>query len=324
MTTPSELDSPILQPFPNFHSATSAVLKFLQSHLGFDLCMVTRVKGSQWIVVNVEDRRYGIKAGAVFPWTDTLCYPMVMGQGGNITPDVSAVAAYAKAPLSQQFNIGAYVSLPLFHSDGSLFGTLCAFHPEVKPLGMDAQKSLLKLLVQLLVSQLDSDLKLLQQKRQMERAQAERWCDELTGLYNRQAWDHFLTVEDSRCHRYGRDACVVSLKFDLAAAEATQGASSGEPWMTAIAHLLRSLLREEDVLARVEANQIAIIAVETQPERLLRLVNRLQSELSVTAFPIALGSAVREPSASLTAAWHQAQATMAEISGGTRQSSYAA
>lgn len=306
MTT-SEPTSLLLHPFHNFHAATGAVLKFLQGHLGFDLCMVTRVKDEQWIVVNVEDQRYGMKAGAVYPWKNTLCYSMVMGQGGNITPDVSKVEAYSQAPLTEQFNIAAYISMPLFHGDGTLFGTLCAFHSEAKPASMEAQQPLLKVLVQLLVSLLDSDLKLLQQKRQVERSQAECWRDELTGLYNRQAWNHFLSVEDSRCHRYGRDACLLNLQLDLGAADSTFGASPAENWVKAIAQLLSAILREEDIIARVAENQVGIIAVETQPERLVRLVNRIQAELKLAAFPLALGSAVRDPSTTLESAWHQAQ-----------------
>lgn len=306
MTT-SDPTSLLLQPFHNFHAATGAVLKFLQGHLGFDLCMVARVKDGQWIVVNVEDQRYGMKAGAVFPWENTLCYAMVTGQGANIAPDVSTVEAYAKAPLSEQFNIAAYISMPLFHSDGTLFGTLCAFNSEAKPASMEAQQPLLKVLVQLLVSLLESDLKLLQQKRQVERSQTESWRDELTGLYNLRAWNHFLSVEDSRCHRYGRDACLISLQLDLDAAAATYGASPAEPWIKAIAQLLKSVLREEDIIARIGENQVAIIAVETEPERLGRLVNRIQAELKLTAFPIAIGSAVRDPSATLESAWHHAQ-----------------
>lgn len=304
--TSSEPTSLLLQPFHNFHAATNAVVKFLQGHLGFDLCMVTRVKDEKWIVLNVEDQRYGMKAGAVFPWKETLCYSMVTGQGGNITPDVDAVPAYANAPLAQQFNIGAYLSMPLFHGDGTLFGTLCAFHPEAKPASMKAQQPLLQLMVQLLASLLDSDLKLLRQKRQVERSQAETWRDDLTGLYNKQAWRHFLAIEDSRCHRYGRDAGVVSLALELKA-----GPEAPNPeWVKAVASLLRSLLREEDIMARVSEHEIAIIAVETAPERLERLVERIKTELRTTAITIAYGSAVRDPSASLEEAWHHAQTNL--------------
>lgn len=305
--TPSEPGSLLLQPFPNFHSAASAALKFLQDHLGFDLCMVTRVKDNQWIAVNVEDRRYGIKPGAVFPWQDTLCYSMVTGHPGQqIIPEVSAVAAYAQAPLTQQFNIAAYISLPLFHSDGSLFGTLCAFHPEAKPSSIKAQQPLLRLLVQLLVSLLDSDLKLLQQKRQLDRNQAQAWQDKLTGLYKKPAWLHFITIEDSRCHRYGREAGVISLEIH----GETSQASQAQEWFQSMAQVLRTVLREEDIMARVNEREIAIIAVETGPEPLERLLERIKSELRLTAFSIAYGAAVRLPSSSLTEAWHTAQGNL--------------
>ena len=308
--TSSESTSFLLQPFPNFYTATSTVLKFLQSYLGFDLCMVTHVKGQQWVVLDVEDRHYGIESGRVLPWSESLCCQILAERSTSVVPDISAIAQYADNPFCQKFNIGAYISLPLRHSNGELFGTLCAFHPTTKPASIAAQRPLLNVIVQLLVSLLESDLKLMEQKRKGERSQLSSWQDPLTGLYNRDAWLHFLNVEDGRCKRYGREASIITLEFELTLINQAEGKAKVDQWIKQMSQLLKDVLREQDIIARVSGNEIAIIALETEAERLGGLIERLQVLIGESHFNVALGCAIHTPGAELSDSWHRAQTSM--------------
>jgi diguanylate cyclase len=311
MTTTATTPGAVLcQPFSSFQAAATAALVTLQRQLDFDLVMVTRKKAAHWVILNAQDRRYGIAPGGLYPWDDSLCAAMAQGQAPQIAPDISVIAPYAQSGLAQKFNIGAYFGLPLHHSDGSLFGTLCGFHPEAKTAALFQHQPQLRLLAQLLVSQLDSELKLIQIRRQVERAEATSWRDNLTGLYNRQAWTHFLTMEDSRCQRYSHEACIITLELDLQAINQTSGRASGDRWLRRVADLLRELLREQDIIARVSGNEIAILAVETEAERLGRLVERIRTQLNPEAFEITLGCAVRDPAQGLLQAWRTAETAM--------------
>ena len=119
--------------FGSFHEAANAVLRHLHEALGFDLWMVTRREGDDWIVLHAADQGYGVKQGDVFRWMDSFCSRMVRGEGPRIAPRSQEIPVYAAAPIGQQVDIGAYVGVPLDWHDGRLFGTLCAIHPQPQP-----------------------------------------------------------------------------------------------------------------------------------------------------------------------------------------------
>ena len=54
----------------DFESAGRSILEFLHKRFGFDLWMVTRTDGDNWIVLQTEDHGYGVKPGTVFRWAD--------------------------------------------------------------------------------------------------------------------------------------------------------------------------------------------------------------------------------------------------------------
>ncbi|MFW6316428.1 MAG: sensor domain-containing diguanylate cyclase, partial [Cyanobacteriota bacterium] len=49
-----------ISPFSDFESAARSVLSFLRQRLDFDLWMVTRAEGNDWIMLQVEDHGYGV------------------------------------------------------------------------------------------------------------------------------------------------------------------------------------------------------------------------------------------------------------------------
>jgi len=171
----------------DFTSATQAVLRFLRQQFGFDLWMLTRTEGNDWIVLAAEDRHYGVQPGAVFRWSDSFCSRMVQGLGPRITPRVAAVPAYTEAPIAQALPIGAYVGIPLNRKDGSLFGTLCAIDPKPQPENIAEKQEMVELLADLLNSLLNAELTATEATRRAERAEVEATRDGLTSLYNRAA-----------------------------------------------------------------------------------------------------------------------------------------
>ncbi len=118
--------------FRSFQEAGQAVLKFLHSRFGFNLWMITRVEGKDWIVLQSEDHGYDVQPGQVFQWADSFCFHMIAGKGPKIAPRSEDIPLYATAPINQQVSIKSYIGQPLIHEDGSLFGTLCAIDPQIK------------------------------------------------------------------------------------------------------------------------------------------------------------------------------------------------
>ena len=52
--------------FKNFEEAGQTVLKFLSQKFGFNLWMITRTEGDNWIVLQCEDKGYNVSPGQVF------------------------------------------------------------------------------------------------------------------------------------------------------------------------------------------------------------------------------------------------------------------
>jgi hypothetical protein len=50
----------------NFGSVAHAVLSLLSNRFGFDLWMVTRIEGENWIVLQAKDKGYGVKESSFF------------------------------------------------------------------------------------------------------------------------------------------------------------------------------------------------------------------------------------------------------------------
>lgn len=281
---------------PDFTAASQSVLKFLHERLGFDLWMVTRAEDKDWIVLQTEDHGYGIQPPVVFRWADSFCSRMVEGQGPRVAPRSSEVSSYASAPLASQLPVEAYIGVPLRNPDGSLFGTLCAIDPKPQPEGIANELPLVELLAEMLSSVLTAELRAIENQRRTERALREAEIDLLTNIHNRRGLDRLLAVEEKRCARYGRGACVIVVDLDgLKEMNDTQGHAAGDELIRRAAATLRSAAREQDIVARAGGDEFIVVGLECDEAEVRNLVKRLQRNLHQAGIAASLGFALREP-----------------------------
>jgi diguanylate cyclase len=209
-------------PFVDFNSASKAVLAFLHDNFGFDLWMVTRTDGDDWIVLQAKDNGYGVSSGDVFRWADSFCSQMVQGLGPCIAPKSRLIPAYAAAPIGRQVDIAAYIGFPLKDADGGLFGTLCAIDPVEKNESLQDAFPLLNLLGGLLSGYLATELKLTSQNRAQGFLELRHTStDPLTKSFNREGWECLAKAEEVRCRAYGYPAHVIAVELDPSANEST-------------------------------------------------------------------------------------------------------
>jgi len=295
----------------NFETAAQAVLAYLQALVGFDLWMVTRTEGNDWIVLQASDRGYGIQEGDMFTWADSFCSRMIQGQGPRIAPCASSIPIYANAPITQQFVIGAYIGVPLLYSDGSLFGTLCAIDPHPQSEDIQQHLPLVELLAQLLSSILHAELATAEQIRYAERLQTEAMRDALTGLYNRRGWNDLLNSEEQRCQRYGDPATVMVIDLDdLKMANDTLGHGVGDTLIQRAAQAMKRAVRSRDIIARVGGDEFAVLCVDCPLAMGTQLKHRLQFHLEAAQVKASIGIAGRRPSSGLHQAWTEADQAM--------------
>ena len=295
----------------DFAAASKATMQFLRQRLGFKLWMVTRTDGKDWIVLFADDHGYGVKAGQVYSWAETLCSRMIEGQGPHIAPDVAKEPGYAQAPITDKITVGAYVGVPLRRADGTLFGTLCAIDPEPQPERIREDKDMVVLMGELLGGLLEAELAGTEAVRKAERQDVDITRDELTGLYNRRGWDMLMVREEERCRRYGHPACVVSIDLDdLKFYNDTQGYASGDALLIRCSKALKEVTRGSDVVARMGGDEFAMLMVECDYFDAQAMLLRVQETLAGYDVGASLGMAMRKPGIDLEEALAIADAEM--------------
>lgn len=306
-------------PFANFEDMAHATLSFLRQHTGFDLWMITRRQGNDWIILQVDEEGYGVTEGSVFCWADSYCAQMICGRGPQVAADATQVAAYVDAAISDEFTIGAYIGAPLEREDGSLFGTLCAINGT--PVGDEVvhHLELVKVLARLLSTLLENDIKFASQARLTERFQQESLTDSLTGLRNRRGWEEILEAEEARSRRHGSPACVIAIDLDdLKAINDQQGHPAGDDLLRRTARVLRSALPEQDIAARIGGDEFTVLGIECDSNRAASLYERLQEVLLVNGINASVGLALRDPRHGLVEAWHEADRAVYAVKQGRR------
>ncbi|OTG94380.1 sensor domain-containing diguanylate cyclase [Acinetobacter sp. ANC 4973] len=282
--------------FKNFEEAGQAVLKFLYQKFGFNLWMITRTEGDDWIVLQSEDNGYNVQPGQVFRWADSFCSHMVQGKAPKIAPRSEDIPLYVNAPIAKQVEIKAYIGQPLTKEDGSLFGTLCAIDPKPQSEAIIKEAGLIDLLGQMLSYILQGELREVEQIRQRERFKEEALNDSLTGLFNRRAWDKLVNLEEERCKRYGHPTAILMIDLNnLKTVNDSLGHTAGDELIQKAATALKGCVRSNDIVARLGGDEFAILSIENNQINAESLVNRVLQAFAEANISAAIGLAMRNP-----------------------------
>ena len=299
--------------FKNFEEAGQAVLKFLYQKFGFNLWMITRTEGDDWIVLQSEDNGYNIQPGQVFRWADSFCSHMVQGKAPRIAPRSEDVQLYVNAPIGKQVEIKAYIGQPLTKEDGSLFGTLCAIDPQPQSEAIMKEAGLIDLLGQMLSYILQGELREVEQIRQRERFKEEALSDSLTGLFNRRAWDELISLEEERCKRYGHPTAILMIDLNnLKTINDSLGHNAGDELIQKTATTLKGCVRSNDIVARLGGDEFAILSIENNQVNAKNLVDRVIQAFAEANISVAIGLAMRNPLSGLLSALQEADEKMYE------------
>ncbi len=311
--TLSSSDAEEFQPFMDFRNACKQVLRVLRSRYPLNLWMVAVTEGDEWVVLALDSEGYDVQEGDVFPWESTYCYRMTRGLGPYIAPDVLTVPAYANVEISNMLKIGAYIGYPLMYGDGSLFGTLCALHPEPIDESIKQEHDIIHVQTRLLSTIITVELHENLLSDNLKREQRLSQIDALTGIYNRRGWDNFIRVEEQRCRRYNMSASIIIIDLDkLKLINDTNGHSSGDELLCRTAKCLTGVVRPFDVACRIGGDEFAVLVIEATEEMTTNLVKRLRVALEQENIDASLGWASREEDQSLVDVMVEADKNMYE------------
>jgi diguanylate cyclase (GGDEF)-like protein len=141
--------------------------------------------------------------------------------------------------------------------------------------------------------------------------------DALTGLPNRLGWDETITRGDAARARSPVTASVVALDVDgLTLANETRGHDFGDELLRTVASLVRRVIRDEDLVARIGGDEFGVLLPEADETACTRVVTRLREAFatatSLDGFPVsvAVGAATAASNETLTRAERWADARL--------------
>lgn len=306
------MDTPIqLPPFENFAQASHEVLRFLHEEIGLGLWMMTRVANEDWVVLQAEDSKYQVSEGTVFHWQDSFCSKMVQGLGPQVADDVQQWDVYKNSEIANQVDIGAYIGVPIYLSNGELFGTLCAIDPEPQQKTIEKHLPVVQLCARLLATVLDNELKVVEQQRQLKVLQDESTRDALTGLLNRRGWQQRLEQEISRIKRYASPSCLFVIDLDnLKQVNDSFGHNKGDEYIQKVALALQEIMREEDIVARIGGDEFAMLAIECSDKGGEAIVSKLTQAFAKAGIEASIGFANHQYQDSLERTFDKADQAM--------------
>lgn len=121
---------------PSGLNPLSDMLAALRETLQADVVFVARFDEARRRFIAVSksrDEMSGVEAGDSDPVLDTYCRLVVERRIPAVVTDTHANPLTAALPITQSLGIAAYVSAPVYRTDGHVFGTLCAIYHQTQP-----------------------------------------------------------------------------------------------------------------------------------------------------------------------------------------------
>jgi len=154
---------------------------------------------------------FNVEAGTRFPLEATYCQRILRGELPSAMPDVRGFPAAAALRVTETARIGAYVSVPICLSDGTLYGTLCAANHETVTRVGERDLQFLSVVARMVAGELERDAALRAQLAlRVQAAGAEALLsaiearDRYTGAHSRNVVELVIAVARSRHPRRAR------------------------------------------------------------------------------------------------------------------------
>jgi GAF domain-containing protein len=135
------------------------ILAAAREHLGMDLAFISEFARGEQVYRRLDGdaASFGVREGDSLVLDDTFCQRVLDGTLANVVPDATSGAPVKDLEITRAAGIGAYIGVPLWFSDGRLYGTLCCVSHLPDPSLRDRDKEFMKVLARLIVDQLERE-----------------------------------------------------------------------------------------------------------------------------------------------------------------------
>jgi diguanylate cyclase (GGDEF)-like protein len=109
--------------------------------------------------------------------------------------------------------------------------------------------------------------------------------DHLTGLYNRRGFIDLAHHEMERCWRFHRPVCMLMIDIDhFKQVNDVHSHIAGDAVLVQLAGLMRSTLREVDIICRYGGEEFCVMLPESDPHGALHVAERLRQAVQANTF----------------------------------------
>jgi HD-GYP domain-containing protein (c-di-GMP phosphodiesterase class II) len=141
---------------PSVRGAVAA----LRQLLNVEVAYATRHNQTHQVLEAVEGdgESFGIADGEAIPLEDTYCRRILNGDLPSIVRDVRADPVTATMRITTAASLGAFASVPLRLSDGTLYGTLCCASHQRQPGWQENDMRIMHVIALLVADQVERDV----------------------------------------------------------------------------------------------------------------------------------------------------------------------
>ncbi len=139
-------------------NAVPAILQVICETTGLRFAAVARVTDDSWTACAVLDQiNFGLQVGGELDVTTTLCHEIHASHQTIIISKVSEDERYCNHHTPKMYGFESYISAPVFRTDGSFFGTVCALDPLPANLSEGPILAMMESFAKLLAIQLEAE-----------------------------------------------------------------------------------------------------------------------------------------------------------------------
>lgn len=139
-------------------NAVPAILQVICETTGMRFAAVARVTENNWTACAVLDNLgFGLGVGGELDVATTLCHEIRGSHQTIVIDKASEDARYCHHPTPRLYRFESYISVPVFRTNGSFFGTICALDPASAALTGSAIQPMMESFARLLTIQIESE-----------------------------------------------------------------------------------------------------------------------------------------------------------------------
>jgi diguanylate cyclase (GGDEF)-like protein len=197
--------------------------------------------------------------------------------------------------------------VPVRSADGSLFGTLCAIHPDPQDPAIVNDLPLFNMFGTMIEKLIEYERRIQAAGKDALASRLDQLKDPMTGFPDRIAWEEALEKEELRVQRLQEPVAVVILDLeDLTSTNATVGRAIGDSLLRQFANALRDCLPTWALPFRLGGEEFAILLQNTDPSTAREFLTLIRTKMEKEMISVSTGIAMRNPKKGLAEAWELA------------------